>query len=268
MSTLAAASATATAPSERPSLARIYALEARLEFMKLLRMPAFAVPTLTFPVLFYVFFGLTMKTGGPISMATYLLATYGTFGVIGASLFGFGVGVAVERGQGWMLLKRASPMPPGAYFAAKIFMSLLFGAIIIAMLFTLGATAGSVDLPAADWARMGVILILGSLPFCAMGLAIGYFAGPNSAPAIVNLLYLPMAFGSGLWLPIQMLPEFVQKLALALPPYHLAQLALGVIGADSGGSTAGHVGYLALFTALCLALARHGYRRDEDRTWG
>ena len=47
---------------------------------------------------------------------------------------------------------------------------------------------GSVDLPAADWARMGVILILGSLPFCAMGLAIGYFAGPNSAPAIVNLL--------------------------------------------------------------------------------
>ena len=41
-------------------------------------------------------------------VATYLLATYATFGVIGAALFGFGVGVAVERGQGWMLLKRAS----------------------------------------------------------------------------------------------------------------------------------------------------------------
>ncbi len=269
MTTLATtARAATTVPPSRPNLLRIYALEARLEFMKLLRMPAFAIPTLTFPVLFYVFFGLTMKFGGPISMATYLLATYGAFGVIGASLFGFGVGVAVERGQGWMLLKRASPMPPGAYFAAKIAMSLLFGSIIIAMLFTLGATFGGVDLAAAGWARMAGILILGSLPFSAMGLAIGYFAGPNSAPAIVNLVYLPMAFASGLWIPIQALPELVQKIALALPPYHLAQLALKVIGADTGGSTAFHVGYLSLFTLTCLALARHGYRRDEDKTWG
>jgi len=260
---------TSTAPPlERPNLLRIYSLEARLEFLKLLRMPAYAIPTLAFPVLFYVFFGLTMKTGGAFSMATYLLATYGAFGVIGASLFGFGVGVAIERGQGWMLLKRASPMPPGAYFAAKIAMSLLFGSVIIAMLYTLGATVGGVDLPAASWARMAATHILGSLPFCAMGLAIGYFAGPNSAPAIVNVIYLPMSFGSGLWLPIQILPEFVQKIALALPPYHLAQLALKVIGADSGGSTAGHVAYLCVFTLICLALARLGYRRDQDQTWG
>ncbi len=167
-----------------------------------------------------------------------------------------------------MLLKRASPMPPGAYFAAKIFMSLLFSSAIITMLFVLGATAGGVNLPAAGWARMAFTLILGSLPFCAMGLAIGYFAGPNSAPAIVNVLYLPMAFGSGLWLPIQILPEFVQKIALGLPPYHLAQLALKIIDADSGQSTMLHVSYLSIFTFSCLALARIGYRHDQDRTWG
>jgi ABC-2 type transport system permease protein len=268
MSTLISVNPQPVPARERPGLWHIYALEARLEFVKLLRLPAFVVPTLAFPVLFYVFFGLSMKNGGPISLATYLIATYGAFGVMGAALYGFGVGVAAERGQGWMLLKRASPMPPGAYFAAKIFMSVVFGGLIIAMLYTLGATLGNVDLPLSGWATLAVVHLAGSLPFCAMGLALGYFAGPNSAPAIVNLIYLPMGFLSGLWLPIQVLPEFIRTIAPALPSYHLAQLALKVIGADSGGSVAVHLAYLAVFTAVCLALARIGYRRDEDKTYG
>ncbi len=256
--------------SPAPSLSRIYRLEAKLELLKLLRMPAFAIPTITFPVLFYVFFGLTFKApaGSSVSMASYLLATYGAFGVIGASLFGFGVGVAVERGQGWMLLKRASPMPIGAYFTAKIFMALLFGVAIITLLYSLGAIFGDVSLSAASWATMGTIHVLGALPFCAMGLAIGYFAGPNSAPAIVNLIYLPMAFLSGLWVPIQALPDFIQRIATTLPPYHFAQLALKTIGADMGESVASHLIYLVVFTFVCLTLAWVGYRRDEDKTYG
>jgi ABC-2 type transport system permease protein len=267
MSTLAASPSMSPSP---PSRLRIYRLEAKLEFLKLLRMPAFALPTIAFPVLFYAFFGLSFgsKVGGSIPMSTYLLATYGAFGVIGASLFGFGVGVAVERGQGWMLLKRASPMPIGAYFAAKIFMSLLFSAAIVALLYGLGAAFGNVELAAASWATMAFVHVAGALPFCAMGLAIGYFAGPNSAPAIVNLIYLPMAFLSGLWIPVQALPDIVQRIAVALPPYHFAQLALKAIGADMGRSVALHIGYLAAFTAVCLALAAFGYRRDEDKNYG
>jgi len=59
-----------------------------------------------------------------------------------------------------------------------------------------------------------------------MGLAIGYFAGPNSAPAAINLIYLPLSFCSGLWVPYMFLPKLVRQIALALPPYHLSQLAL------------------------------------------
>jgi len=255
-------------PAGRPSLARIYGLEAKLEFLKLWPLPAFAIPTLAFPVLFYAFFGLILDVPGPVTMATYLIATYGAFGVIGASLFGFGVGVAVERGQGWMLLKRASPMPPGAYFAAKIFMSVLFGGIIIALLYTLGGFFGGVDLTPGQWVTLATVHVLGALPFCAMGLALGYFAGPNSAPAIVNVIYLPMAFLSGLWIPVQMLPETVQGIARLLPAYHFGQLALKVIGADQGRAVGEHLAYLTVLTVLCLALARVGLRRDRDQTYG
>jgi ABC-2 type transport system permease protein len=252
-------------------VARIYWLETRYEFIKLLRLPAYSIPTITFPVMFYALFGLSFGTGrsaGPVTMATYLIPTYGAFGVIGAALFGLGVGVAIERGQGWLLLKRATPMPPLAYFAAKGAMSLIFGAIIITMLALLGIFFGNVRLEPSQWARLATALVLGAVPFCALGLAIGYFAGPNAAPAIVNIIYLPMGFASGMWIPIEFLPRFMQSLAPWLPAYHLSQLALASIGASRGGPVLAHVAALTGFTACCLALALIGYRRDEGKTYG
>ena len=57
--------------------------------------------------------------GNGTHYATYLIATFGTFGVMGASLFGTAAGLASERGLGWLQVKRASPMPPFAYFAGQ-----------------------------------------------------------------------------------------------------------------------------------------------------
>jgi ABC-2 type transport system permease protein len=100
-----------------------------------------------------------------------------------------------------------------------------------------------------------------------MGLAIGYFAGPTSAPAIVNLTYLPLSFASGLWIPIDMLPSFLQRVAPFLPPYHLGRLALGVVGAGAG-SAFEHWEALAGFSFICLGIARIGFQRDEGKTYG
>jgi ABC-2 type transport system permease protein len=249
---------------------RAYALEAKYEFLKLLRLPGYAIPSITFPVMFYLLFGVAFGSRGVggTSMATYLIATYGAFGVIGAALFGFGVGVAVERGQGWMTLKRATPMPPMAYFAAKLAMSTLFAAIIVFLLSVTGVMLGNVRLPAPAWIQLVATLILGAVPFCALGLALGYLAGPNSAPPIVNIIYLPMAFLSGLWIPIEVLPRAIQAIAPFLPAYHFGQLALAAVGAGRGAPLWTHAATLAGFTLIGLSLAVLGYRRDEDRSWG
>jgi len=252
------------------SPARAYVLEAKYELLKLIRMPAYAIPSIAFPIMFYVLFGLVFAGRGPggFSMAAYLAATYGAFGVIGASLFGFGVGVAVERGQGWMVLKRATPMPPLAFFTGKLFVCTVFASAIVALLIGLATTLGGVELPPAAWLTMSATLIAGAIPFCALGLAAGYLCGPNAAPAIVNLLYLPMAFASGLWIPIEALPPFVKSIAPFLPAYHLAQLALKSIGAGLDAPAWTHLVALAGFTTIGLAAATWAYRRDEDKTYG
>ena len=244
--------------------------ESRCEFLKVLRMPAYSVPTIAFPVMFYLLFGVLFgrQQAGPTSMSTYLLATYGAFGVIGAALFGFGVGLATERGQGWMLLKQASPMPIWSTFLAKMIMSLMFAGTIILALFAVGLTLGDVQAEVGQLIRLAGVLIAGTIPFCAFGLMLAYLCGPNSAPAAVNLIYLPMAFVSGLWIPIQALPDFVQSLARALPAYHLGQLALSTIGASVGENLWGHVGYLILFTVAATSAAAFLMRRDQGKTYG
>lgn len=264
----AAPSAAAAAAVRPPSRLAIYLLEARFETLKNLRLPMYAIPTVAFPLVFYALFGLAFRGQGSFDMATYLLATYGAFGVIGASMFGFGVGVAVERGQGWMLLKRATPMPAGAYLFAKTAMALLFSLTIVGGLFALGATLGGVRLPAAAWWSLGAVLAGGAVPFCALGLALGYLTGPNSSVAVVNLIYLPTAFLSGLWIPIQALPGWMQAIAPWLPPYHFAELALRQVGMPDREPVAQAVAYLAALTMLSLAVAAWAYRRDEGKTYG
>jgi ABC-2 type transport system permease protein len=250
----------------------VYVKEAKYELINKTRMPVYAISTVVFPLMFYVLFGIVLGHDNPANRgesATYMLATMGCFGVMAVSLFGFGVSLAIERGQGWLQVKRASPMPVSAYFVAKLFAAVAFSTVIMLLLLAVGIAFGGVHLPFATAAKLIGILVAGSIPFSAMGLAIGYFAKPNSAPAIVNLIYLPMSFCSGLWIPLFLLPHGLRVLAKVLPPYHLSQLALNTVGLGiEAGPAWGHIEALIAFTLLCLGLAAWGYRRDEGKMYG
>ena len=254
--------ATATLPNTSRTSLHSYRMEAKYEFLRLLRTPMFAVPTLLFPTLFYVLFGVLLAgSRGGVAAAHYLLATYGVFGVMGASLFGFGVTVAIERENGYLELKRALPMPPGAYLLAKMAMAMLFSAIISTSLAVLAASLAHVALAPTQWALLLLVNVAGSLPFCAIGLSIGSLVGGSGAPAVVNIVYMPMAFLSGLWMPLHVLPPVFAQLAPAWPAWHLAQLALKVVGRDAGGSAMLHIAVLATLAVVFFVLARRRLSR-------
>lgn len=239
---------------------RAYALEAKYEFLRVLRTPAFAIPSLLFPPLFYLLFALLLNRGNS-GASHYLFATYTIFGVMAPGLFGFGVAVAIERERGWLALKRVAPMPPGAYLAAKMIMAMMFALIIYAMLATMAATLDGVRLELLQWLALALIAMLGVLPFCALGLLIGSRANAAASPALINFIYLPMAFLSGLWMPLSMLPAFLGSIAVLWPPYHLAQLGLAATGQSYAGTVVGHAAFLAVFTAACFAVARRWLAR-------
>ena len=244
-----------------PRLVGVHAIEAGHGLLQLWRMPAFSVPTLLFPLAFYALFGLLLPSGtGNATPAHYLLATYGAFAVIGPALFGFGVGMAVEEDMGWLRLKRVSPTPMSAYFGAKVFASMAFALAVVLALSLVAATAGGVALAPSRWLLLWAVLVLGALPFCAMGLLIGSLANARAAVAIVNLVYLPMSVLSGLWFPIRAFPEGLQAFAQVLPAFHLGDLALTVVGLRQANvplSLAVLVGSGLLFLGLALQVQRH-----------
>lgn len=242
---------------------RAYLLEARYEFLRLLRTPSFALPTILFPAMFYLLFGIVLNHASHgFDPAAYLLATYCAFGVMAPGLFGFGVVVAMEREQGLLTLKRALPMPPGAYLFAKMTMAMLFAALVTLILMTLAATLGHVRMPLANWSALLLTDVLGVLPFCAIGLFIGTLVGGQGAPAVVNLIYLPMSFLSGLWMPLNVLPKFLQRLAPLWPSTHLGQIALSVSGIGGDRRTALHALVLAAFAVFFFAIARRRLARS------
>lgn len=250
--------------NNKPNLWNIYLMEAKTETMRLFRTPGFSIPTLLFPIMFYTFFGILFSMN-KASMPTYLMATYATFGVIGPALFSFGVGIAIERGQGWFDLKEVSPMPASAYIFSRIALTFIFSILIIMLLFFIGAIFGGVQLMRWQWILMAITLVLGSLPFCAIGMTLGLFLKSSSAPATVNLVYLPMGFLSGLWLPITLLPEFMQTFANLLPPYHLAQLTLKIVEMDVGAPIMLHLGVLLAYTSLFMFLAIKAYSKKDKQ---
>jgi ABC-2 type transport system permease protein len=239
----------------RVSLLRCYVLEARNEFLRLLRAPSFVLPTLLFPPMFYVLFAVLFGSRSGFQANIYLLATYGVFGVMSPGLFGLGVTVAHDRERGWLTFKRALPMPPGAYIVSKLAMSLLFATIIFSILAVLSTTLGGVRLPASAWMSLLVVDLLGVLPFCAIGLYVGSLASSSAAPAIANLIYLPMSLLSGLWMPLGVLPPFISKLAPLWPAWHLGRLALAAVGQAPGEALPWHALALALVTVLFALLA-------------
>ena len=248
---------------------RIFLTEARYEFVRLLRTRAFSMSVVGFPVVFYIFFGLIMNRDQMIhgdAVAKYMLATYAIFGMVGAALFGIGVGLSGELSAGWLELKRASPMPPLAYLLAKCCGAIGFGVIIVCILSLLGITVGHVSITAYEFARLIGLTMVGVIPFACLGMALALIVPFNSAPGFANMIYLPMSFCGGLWIPIMMLPHIMQKFALVLPTYHLAQLALGTFGYASSGSSASHWFGLLGFSLVMLGIASIAFRKLEQNS--
>ena len=248
---------------------RIFAVETRYEFVRLLRTRAFSLSVIGFPVMFYVLFGLVMNRGehiGGISVARYMLGGYAVFGAVGAALFGVGNSLATELNMGWLELKRASPMPTMAYLLAKCSTAMGFGVVIVSVLCVLGMTMGHVTLNLGEYARMMALTIAAAVPFASTGLLMALLVPANSAPGITNLIYLPMSFLGGLWVPVDLLPGWLQHVAPLMPTYHLAQLMLGVLGFPEHGSVAGHWFSLLGYTLVVLGAAWIAFGRREQNS--
>jgi ABC-2 type transport system permease protein len=241
--------------------------QTRGEFLKLWRSPIFSLFSLAMPVMFYLFFGVqyaqTVEQG--VNIGAYVLASLAAYAVANVMLYSFGIGVAIDRGRKFDVLMRATALRPSATMLAKLLTGVAFALLALLVLFAFATVVGGLRMETGRWITLTWRLLLGSIPFLALGFAIGYSVSPNAAPAVVNLIALPMYFGSGLFIPLDQLPTFIRSIAPYLPAYHYGQFVWDAIGKPPDKPLWQSAAWLAGYTLVFALIAIRAYRADESK---
>jgi ABC-2 type transport system permease protein len=240
----------------RPDLRRIFRAEVRDEMLGIVREPAALFFSVVMPVAFFaLFIGMFGSAGD--GMGIEAIATYGTFGVLSVIVMNPGIGLADARERGWVRVQRASGTPLPISLAARVTAGLPYAFGTLAAITAVSLATGAI---APEWwtlAKIITVLIIGGLPFSLFSLAVGARMSPNGATAVLNAVLIPSVVASGLWFPLEIMPEFMQRIAVFMPPYHLAGLALSQV---DGSPWLGHAVYLVGTLIVGSILAAVAYR--------
>jgi ABC-2 type transport system permease protein len=184
----------------------------RYALLQELRSPARLLPTLGLPVMILSFFYLpyvqdseidaTLQTGGIVVLA--LTISY---------IYSLSVKIAHERDTPWRTFATAMPVRAGQVLVAEYTATLIVGLIGAGIAVTVSIVATPASIPAELWARTALSVLVGTLPVALLAIAIGYMFAPRGAIAATNLVFWPLAFISGLFLPPQELPTWAAAAA-------------------------------------------------------
>ncbi|MEM7255283.1 MAG: ABC transporter permease [Pseudomonadota bacterium] len=230
----------------------------------LVRSPGYWVPTLLFPCMLFLFFGVHLSTGDP-DAAALIMASWCCYAVIGVAFYQFGVGIAQDRESEWENYVRVLPAPALARIAARAMVGAIFAVAAAALVGFAAIVLTPVDVDVDVVARLGIALLIGSLPFALLGIGLGYWVSAKSAVPIANLLYLPLSYAGGLWIPPDRLPSALYDVSLMLPTRRLGEVAWASVRGIP--ASAEHWLWLLGFTVIFGLIALWGYRRDEGERY-
>ena len=236
----------------------------RYELRRNFRNKRFFVFTVGFPLVLYCLIAVPNRHeanlgGSGIPAPLYFMVGLAAFGAMNG-VVGTGARIAVERFLGWTRQLRLTPLRPRIYFATKVGAAYMTALLTIAALYTAGVALG-VSLSAGKWLQMTGLLLIGLMPFAALGIAIGHLVGADAVGPTIGTLSGLLGFLGGVWFPLG--NGVMHDIAQVLPSYWLVQASHVSLG-GAGWSTLGCFVVAGWTVALSL-LAAHAYRRDTSR---
>jgi ABC-2 type transport system permease protein len=191
-----------------------------------------------------------------VSASTYLVAGLLGYGIVATAFAGLAITIVVRRESGVLKRVRGTPLPASVYLSAVIASTLLVIALETVSQLLVGRYLLDASWPEAPLSFV-VAVVLGVAAFAALGLAItGVVRNAEGSSAIVNAIYLPMTFVSGVFFSRETMPGFLQAIADVLPLTYLLELLREVfVEGDGLTAEAGSVAVIAVWGALGFGLA-------------
>jgi len=237
----------------------------RYELLRTLRNRRFFLLSLAFPlILFFVIAGPQRNVrnfaSSGIPAPLYYMVGLAAFGTM-SSMLSCGGRIATERAAGWNRQLRITPLSPRAYFRVKVLTAYMMAVISLLALYAAGTSLG-VSLTADEWLKMSGLILVGLVPFAALGILLGHMLTPDSVgPAMGGGISL-LALLGGTWFPLGH-HGFLHDVAQYIPSYWLVQASHVSLGGHPWSATGWIV--MATWTVVLSALAARAYRRDTGR---
>jgi ABC-2 type transport system permease protein len=236
----------------------------RYELIRNFRNRRFFLFTVGFPLVLYFLIAAPNKhedslSGTGISAPLYFMVGLAALGTMNAVL-GTGGRIAVERFVGWTRQLRLTPLRARAYVGTKVAVAYLTALVTIVTLYAAGISLG-VSLSAGRWLQMTGLLLIGLLPFAALGIALGHLLGVEAVGPTIGGLGALLGFLGGVWFPLG--DGLMSDIAQALPAFWLVRASHVSLGGQGWSA----IGWLVVagWTAALSLLALYAYRRDKKR---
>jgi ABC-2 type transport system permease protein len=230
MTDLAAPSTVSAAPARslRRTI-RILRSQLLVEQRIFWRNPSNVIFTVAFPLLLLAFLGV-------FADPELLVPGIAALVIVSTAFQGLAIQLAMHRDQGVLKRIMGTPLTPGLLVAGKVVSIALVAVLEVAIVVAMGVGLYDVPLPVAPAAFLLAVL-LGVATFVVLGFAVAALTpSGDAAPALVNAIYLPMMFISGIFYELDKLPLAGQWIAQLLPLAHLVEpMRSAWLGGWAGG---------------------------------
>lgn len=244
-------------------MTRLFFHQLRTEQLLFWRSREAAFFTFLLPVIFFLLLGSVYGNDKieHVKGSRYLLAGMLGYGVVATAFAGLAITLVIRREGGVLKRLRATPLPPGLYIASLLASTLVVYALEVILLLAIGAGLFGIGLPD----RLGslvVSLLIGSLAFAALGLGLtSVVRSAEGSSAVVNAIYLPMAFISGSFFSPHSFPQFLRAIADVLPLTYFIRLVRDVtLHGVPFWDRPTEIGVVAAWGAVGVLAAVRGFR--------
>jgi ABC-2 type transport system permease protein len=247
-------------PAARLSLKRDLALAAwqvRNEQRAFWRNRRAAIFSFGFPIMLLLVFGLlnrdnTIDTRGGVSWDTFYVPGILAYGIVTTAFSNIAISLAYARDYGVIKRMQGTPLPWWTFMAGRIGSTVLVTAAMSALTLAIGALVLGVHLDAGMIPGLFVGIVLGTMAFTTLGIGfVRFLPSADTAGPMQAFLVMPIAFISNVFFPLDNAPDWLDKVASALPLKPLAdQLHTAFEHTSGSGIVLDDVWSLAVWTLI------------------
>lgn len=214
---------------------------------------AFMVFTIALPVGMYLLFSMMFGSEAEGVARGLIMINMAAYGGLGAAVTA-GTQIQEDQRSGFLRQLVVAGLSPRSFLAGSV---LAASAVIVPALLAVGLVglATGVQASPSEFVATLAVLWLGLLPTILIGLLLGMLLRGAASMAGGVVAMMGLAILGGLWMPLEMFPNWMQTLGHATPTYWISDLgAWALFGGDLSLVGLAVIGAWTLVLALlCLA---------------